>query len=799
MLEVRNLKKVYKVPNADPVYALDDVSVKFPEKGLIFILGKSGSGKSTLLNVMGGLDKADSGEIIINGKSSKEFSGSEMDSYRNTYLGFIFQEYNILSDFTIKENIALALQLQHKPVTDEVIDNILKEVDLEGFGKRKPNELSGGQKQRVAIARALVKEPKIIFGDEPTGALDSNTGRQVFETLKKLSKDKLVVIVSHDRDFAEHFGDRVIELRDGKIISDISKTTCEVDSPAEGLSIMGDNIIRVEKDHELTLADLKIINERLASRKSEIYITADEHINEAVCEAGRIDKEGNREKFVDTDQNTIEVGNEKFNLIKSHFSLKHAFRMGAKSLKVKPGRLVLTILLSTIAFSLFGFSATLSMFNDKSALESTIVKNDIHAISFSFEQREIAKDQEEPVVTNVLTQEKINEVESKTGAKVYTLTNGDKIQVNTPSTSDVFHMNTFYGRVGVNGDTLKEFGLSLLTGGKAPSAEHEICISKYALFTYQDFGYYEVDTTTGKTTKTEGKDINEQTILGKYVFATEPDSENKANNGVKITPLKIVGVVDTKYPQKFEKYRSDSSLLTAANADTITIAFLRGSANLHNVIYEYSPNPHAAITSTYTGDKATAFVSFGESIDTSKVSKFIDMYLETKDVFNDESKMTKDTYKLSFVDPMLTNVETYAKVISILTQVFVWIGLAFAIFAVLLFYNFISISINSKKVEIGILRAVGAKRIDVFKIFYSESFIIASINFILATIITFYISFRVNSGLVDAFGLAFNVMSPNILVVLMILGVALGASIISSILPVTRLANKKPIDAIHNK
>jgi putative ABC transport system permease protein len=791
MLEVRNLKKVYKVKNSDPVYALNDVSVKFPEKGLIFILGKSGSGKSTLLNVMGGLDKADSGEIIINGKSSKEFSGSEMDSYRNTYLGFIFQEYNILSDFTIKENIALALQLQHKPVTDEAINNILKEVDLEGFGKRKPNELSGGQKQRVAIARALVKEPKIIFGDEPTGALDSNTGKQVFETLKKLSKDKLVVIVSHDRDFAEHFGDRVIELRDGKIISDISKTTCEVESPSEGLSIMGDNIIRIEKDHELTVKDLKIINEKLASRSSEIYITADEHINDAVCEAGRIDKEGNRERFVDTDQSSIKVGDEKFALIKSHFSMKHAFRMGAKSLKVKPGRLVLTILLSTVAFSLFGFSATLSMFNTKNALTSTIEKNDIHAVSFTFEKRGPENEEGEATSLSTLSKDKLESVQTATGAKVYTLTNTDKIQLITSANADVFHMSTYYGSVGVDAQVIDEFGLTYVSG-KAPAAENEICISKYALYTYEDLGFYSFDA-SGKATKVDN--IDEQSIIGQCIYSSKTDEKGNVTN----TPLKIVGVVDTKYPTKYEKYRKDSSSLTARNTDTITVAFLRASTNLHNVIYQYSEKPGINITSEVSGDNATAFIAFGKSIDYSKVSKFLDLYAETKDAFKDESKITNDTYKLTFVDPTLANVETYAKIIGVLTQVFVWVGLAFGIFALLLFYNFISISINSKKVEIGILRAVGAKRSDVFKIFYSESFIIALINFILATAITFYISFDVNVALVNAFSLAFNVMSPNILVVLMILGVALGASIISSILPVTRLANKKPIDAIHNK
>ena len=227
MIEVRNLKKVYTPKKGVKVNALDDVSIRFPETGLVFILGKSGSGKSTLLNMIGGLDKVDSGEIIIKNKSSKDFSQADFDSYRNTYLGFIFQEYNILNEFTVGANIGLALELQGKKATNEKINEILRTVDLEGYAKRKPMQLSGGQKQRVAIARALVKDPEVILADEPTGALDSKTGIQVFDTLKQLAKTKLVIVVSHDREFAESYGDRVIELKDGKVISDIEKYVAE--------------------------------------------------------------------------------------------------------------------------------------------------------------------------------------------------------------------------------------------------------------------------------------------------------------------------------------------------------------------------------------------------------------------------------------------------------------------------------------------------------------------------------------------------------------------------------------------
>ena len=169
------------------------------------------------------MDSFDDGEIsIFCGKSSKDFKQSDFDSYRNTFIGFIFQEYNVMNNFTVKENIALALQLQGKKADDTQIQEILEEVDLSGLGNRKPNELSGGQLQRVAIARALIKHPEIIMADEPTGALDSHTGKQVLDTLKKLSKDKLVVlIVSHDKEFAKNYADSIIELADGQVISDI--------------------------------------------------------------------------------------------------------------------------------------------------------------------------------------------------------------------------------------------------------------------------------------------------------------------------------------------------------------------------------------------------------------------------------------------------------------------------------------------------------------------------------------------------------------------------------------------------
>ena len=348
MLETKELVKIYKPKKGVPVKALDKVSLKFPDKGMVFLLGKSGSGKSTLLNVLGGLDSYDGGEIIIKGVSSKNFKQQHFDSYRNTYVGFIFQEYNVLDEFSVGANIALAIELQNRKASDGEINDILKQVDLEGFGNRKPNELSGGQKQRVAIARALVKKPQIIMADEPTGALDSNTGRQVFDTLKKLSETKLVIVVSHDREFAEQYADRIIELSDGHVISDVElDSTPTTESEAPAALDFHDNIVEVPCGYCLTEEDRKAINDYIQKLKSGSLRKTDSSKKEA------------SKKFVKTDTSKIKTEDGSgFKLIKSKLPLKNAFKIGASGLKHKKIRLVFTILLSCIAFGLFGLSDT---------------------------------------------------------------------------------------------------------------------------------------------------------------------------------------------------------------------------------------------------------------------------------------------------------------------------------------------------------------------------------------------------------------------------------------------------------
>lgn len=224
MIEISNIEKKY-VTGDVVVQALKGVSIKFREHEFVSILGPSGCGKTTLLNVIGGLDKYDSGDLIIDGVSTKQYKDKDWDVYRNHYIGFVFQSYNLIMHLTVLENVELALSIagDNKKQKREKAIAALEKVGLKEQIHKKPNQLSGGQMQRVAIARAIVNNPKIILADEPTGALDSETSVQILDILKELSKECLVIMVTHNNELAKQYSSRIISILDGEITDDTNK------------------------------------------------------------------------------------------------------------------------------------------------------------------------------------------------------------------------------------------------------------------------------------------------------------------------------------------------------------------------------------------------------------------------------------------------------------------------------------------------------------------------------------------------------------------------------------------------
>ena len=350
MIELINVSKKYVTKAGDTV-ALNNVNLKLDDTGLVFIIGKSGCGKTTLLNMIGGLDSLDSGDIIVDGKKFSEFTAGDYDSYRNTLVGFVFQEYNLLSDYNIEKNIDIANELQGKKAKEEDIEKLLRTVEIGGYEKRRPYQLSGGQKQRASIARALIKNPKIVLADEPTGALDSATGIQVMDLLKELSKDKLIIIVSHEQEFAEKYADRIIRLVDGQVVEDVTQKEVEL---KEVIHEFEDEVV-VKAGSDLSDSDTKVLAKAIKENK-KINITDKIFVKQ---------KEKTKEKKIDEQKEPVKF-------IHSKMKLKSVAGLGLKSLFSKPIRLIFTILLSMIAFAVFGVFDAVGSFNDERGLISLL-------------------------------------------------------------------------------------------------------------------------------------------------------------------------------------------------------------------------------------------------------------------------------------------------------------------------------------------------------------------------------------------------------------------------------------------
>ena len=285
MLQLKNIVKDYG-SGENVVHALKGVSINFRENEFVAILGQSGCGKTTMLNIVGGLDRYTDGDLIIDGVSTKKYSDVDWDAYRNVRIGFIFQSYNLISHINILSNVEMALTLSGVSSKErkERALKALEDVGLKDQAYKRPNQLSGGQMQRVSIARALINNPNIVLADEPTGALDSNTSIQIMDILKEISKDRLVIMVTHNPELASQYATRIIKLADGEKIDDTDPFDI-VEEPidakeGESLPIKEDRQLKKEKKKKLAktsmsfLTAIKLSFNNLMTKKGRTILTA---------------------------------------------------------------------------------------------------------------------------------------------------------------------------------------------------------------------------------------------------------------------------------------------------------------------------------------------------------------------------------------------------------------------------------------------------------------------------------------------------------------------------------------------
>lgn len=556
MIVIKNLKKTYKIKKGTDVNALKGISLTLPQTGMIFILGKSGSGKSTLLNIIGGLDKPDSGEITVNDKPLHKFSAADFDYYRNTCVGFVFQNYNLIDELTVEQNIALALQLQKKTGYPNRVKEVLKTVDIEDLGKRKPNTLSGGQRQRVAIARVLIKPPDIILADEPTGALDSETGKGILDTLKKLSEKRLVLIVSHDRETAETYGDRIIEMKDGKITAD-------------------------KIPEKPSLHERKSDNDRL---------------------------------------------------IKSGLPFGCALKLGLSGLARHKIRLIFTMIISVLAFTMFGAASATTLFDVKRSTADAVVDSGYNAALLS---KEFLSDYTRIVSTNDREDEstessqsentyfgesEISEINKKTEssgllfAGVFSL-NDDLLPVS--QNTDNFNGNSYlyvHDRANEQADYFntdinwfsdcgeeymkRAFGKDCLLAGTYPAQPDEIAISAYHYEFFRQYGYYDYSEADVPIEISSPQDLIGKTLSLYHSKLT-----------LTITGIYDVGNIDERYDTLKNSYpdaRSEETAGLKAEFDRIMENSFHTTAFVSKSFYDlYGDKTKKSTAANYNFGRAT--------------------------------------------------------------------------------------------------------------------------------------------------------------------------------------------------
>lgn len=1003
MLEIKDVTKVYRTKKGGvETRALDGVSISFGETGMVFLLGKSGSGKSTLLNVCGGLDAPTSGEIIVKGKSSRDFTASDFDSYRNTFVGFIFQEYNILDEFNVEDNIALALELQGKPKDKDRIRELLKEVDLEQFAKRKPNTLSGGQKQRIAIARALVKDPQIIMADEPTGALDSATGKQVFDTLKKLSETRLVIVVSHDREFAEIYGDRIVELKDGKIISDVTKHYVQAEQVDENVSVIGGDTISVKCGAQLSKSNIKTIEKFISDAGGSVIITRGEQEISSFKKSNRISDAGEREKFADTAADDVQIKSyEETRFIRSRLPAGKAIKIGASGLKLKPIRLFFTILLSFIAFTMFGLLSTLMVYDGEKVAASSFASSDYEYLTLSKKYLKHYTYSEGDGGYSYgdytrFTEGELSAYRQKYGSGAFGYFSTSPYMENTGETIENIKVNPelerYYRPNIARYAYAPQYKTAQALTGAYPENAKEICISSYALGVMQACTFYNVtldgDGAPLDYTADDAVKINRaRDALGRYIILRL--------NGVKLA-FKITGVFDSgEIPSKYNSlkngtsgYETDQAYRNFLTEGLSLTAFVsedfydtykdvfdvnyktsidyfdsvnylsvfcdrlefseedktwkekKASSDEREVLangvrgygtegmyetyffdgradktlaydeiivgidklvevdifgdlmtkyyyenggggdYALSESMYVDFCSTYNdvlkggtypqelkeqmlneissamdnvplrlyiehtkpisavkiagvyfkgGDVGTDGRKDGVYFTQEFIDENIEVFFHNDDytsnyTFEADAKYNgvclpydksagmyrqvaatigeerANAYDVYFVlqASLYDSVQGVNEYVQLLSKVFLWMGICFALFSALLMFNFISVSISNKKKEIGILRAVGARGTDVFKIFFAESGIIVGICTALSLIGTLVICIVLNNVLKAQLGLNVTLFVFGFASVGMLVGVALVVALISTFLPVYFAARKKPVDSIRS-
>ncbi|MDR0855589.1 MAG: ABC transporter ATP-binding protein/permease [Christensenellaceae bacterium] len=694
MIEIRDVTKVYgKEVQTD---ALRGVSLSFPDKGLVFIVGKSGSGKTTLLNLIAKLDAPTSGTITIDGKT--DFTPSEEDAFRNRGVGVIFQELNLLTDFTTAENIALPQKISGQALSNGQIDALLDKVGIKSFKNTPVTRLSVGQKQRVAIARVLAKDAKIILADEPTGSLDAANGKQIFDIFKAVSREKLVIIITHDKENALEYADRIIEIQSGTVASDRIRNAEFQDGVTQDRS--GIFIPLGQKFSAELAAALNGLN---AEKPKPISFRAGQKFEPFVAEEC---ESGGNGYSIDS--------------LKTHLPVEVLKRFTFSKIKNTKARFVAALVVIAISLTVFGISLAFSSYNlgligaeyfDEGDRGIFVNKGEYLPPFDYFDRNEtpmtsadlayfngapegIPYDVVYSVPNDALCFNPSLKGKHETSSGGYYVTASPKAFIETSAAG------------------LKGYGFSIT--GEFPSSQNEVAITDYAAFVMTHFA----------GAVTEG---------GTAVYGVEPTGLIGLTIDFDFLDLTVTGIVNTG----FEEYKDVITMSKAALNNSDEKTCLEVESNLYNywnalffpkgahefvyteaIINSVPPTVPAETVVKFDTAAAIFAVHFVTPEDKDDIRELIN-FIDAKGYYYSET--FADLVYLTYND------------LSIYGKVFAYISILLAVTAALFVVEYMLSSLKDRQSELGIMRAMGVKSADLTLIFVIIGGVILLISAVLQT------------------------------------------------------------------
>ena len=766
MLKLKKICKSYKTGDFFQ-QVLKDVDLEFRKNEFVSILGPSGSGKTTLLNIIGGLDRYDEGDLIINGKSTKKFKDKDWDAYRNNCIGFVFQSYNLISHISILSNVEMSMTLSgvsRKERRKKALE-ALDKVGLKDHANKKPNQLSGGQMQRVAIARAIVNDPDIILADEPTGALDSKTSKQIMELIKELSKDKLVIMVTHNAELAKEYSTRIVEFKDGNLLNDSNPITNEKEKKDK---------FNIKKTSMNFLTALNLSFNNITTKKGRTLLTA----------------------FASS------IGIIGIALI---LSLSNGFDIQIDIFE-KETLSSLPIMISKTSMEM-DEDAMLTMTGQNDELESYTEKEVVYPL-----------DPVTETIThkNIFTEEYINYIDDidpklVSGISYYRTTalnilnySNDKYNIVNTTNFSAIPVN-----IDSDGVSIMESNYDVIYG-TMPSKYNEVVLlvdSKNRLDSklLESLGYdtskenISFEDLINKEVKLILNNDYYKSLGDYYTFNQDYDSMYNSENSI---TLKITGIIRGKDTNKLTTttsgilYTNDLLDYVIEKNNESEIVKKQKEVDYNVLTGEKFTNDETGLetkdnTLSYLGaDTYPMMINiYPKDFDTKeKIIKYLDDYNNKQDEEN----------KVVYTDLASTISSLSSDIMNAITIVLIAFSAISLVVSSIMIGIITYISVLERTKEIGILRALGARKKDITRVFNAETFIIGLCSGLIGIIITYILLIPTNIILENITDLA-NIARLNPIHAFILIIISLILTLIGGFIPATMASKKDPVIALRTE